>query len=432
MAFIGSISQPLRKFFATHARLLAGRQVYVGCSGNFTIEAILSSVCPSAELYSNDVSLYSTAVGYMLTDRQLALEIVHPELRWLNDYAQRGSAEQVAVLMLLAEALKFEKRNNRFKQRMWQAYEGQFPAMFEATLVKVCRFRDGVRIRDYTTADVFDYFPRPGAVSIGFLPTYVGGYERLFKALAVAVRWESPGYEILTTERRLATLEKMARGDYILYDDAERDLPCVAKVQQRGKRAVYIYSNLPFPGALLRQKSSERVRNFPILMPDDEIPADAVVTLLQVDLATVNHYRSLFLSKRIAPAPADLSFLVFAGGRLIGAMMFTAYSVKIKSPTEIYLMSDFVVPSRRHSRLAKLMLLVTLCRETREALERAQIKRYQTILTSVFTDKPVSMKYRGLYELAKRGEGFLNYRGTFGDMTLQEVIPAWKSRFDKP
>ena len=432
MAFIGSICQPLRKFFATHARLLAGREVYVGCSGNFTIESILSAVCPTAEIYSNDVSLYSTAVGYMLTDRMLPLEIVHPELLWLNDYAAKGAEEQVAVLMLLVDALGFEKRNNRFKQRMWQAYVDQFPTLFAATLVKVQRFKASVQIRDYTTVDVHDYFPRPGAISIGFLPTYVGGYEKLFKALAAAVKWQSPDYEILTTERRLATLEKMAEGDYILYDDAARDLPCVAKVQQRGRKAVYIYSNMAFPGALLRQKSNEKARNFQILKPDEEIPAAAVVTIKQVDLATVNHYRSLFLSKRIAPAPADLSFLVFAGEKLIGAMMFTAYSVKIKSPTEIYLMSDFVVPSNRHPRLAKLMLLVILSRETREALERAQIKRYSTILTSVFTDKPVSMKYRGIFELAKRGPNFLNYRGTFNDTSLQEVIPTWKAKYDKP
>jgi len=431
MAFIGSISQPLRKFFGTHARLLKDRRVYVGCSGNFTIEAILSATCPSAELHSNDVSLYSTAAGYMLTCRHLPLEIVHPELSWLNDYAKRGAAEQVASLMLLVEALKFEKRNNRFKQRMWQAYVDQFPGMFEKTLAKVHKFREAVKIREYTTVDAFDYFPRRDGVSIGFLPTYVGGYEKLFKALDESIRWEPPAYDILTTERRLATIEKMAEGDYILYDDVERDLPCVAKVRQRGKRAVYIYSNLPFPGALMRQRSNEKVRHFPILMPDDEIPADSEITIRQVDLATVNHYRNLYLSKRIAPAPADISFLVFAGGKLIGAMMFTAYSVKIKSPTEIYLMSDFAVPSNRHPRLSKLMLMVTLCRETREVLEKTQIKRYRTILTSVFTDKPVSMKYRGLYKLAKRGDGFLNYRGTFGDMTHKEVIAAWKAKYDK-
>ena len=34
--------------------------------------------------------------------------------------------------------------------------------------------------------------------------------------------------------------------------------------------------------------------------------------------------------------------------------------------------------------------------------------------TTAFTDKPVSMKYRGLFEVHNRGEGYINYMGQAG------------------
>ena len=46
--------------------------------------------------------------------------------------------------------------------------------------------------------DVYDYYPRPDGVSIGFLPTYVGGYEKLFERLESSIAWSKPAYDMLT------------------------------------------------------------------------------------------------------------------------------------------------------------------------------------------------------------------------------------------
>ena len=61
MGFIGSINDKLRKFFSTHAGLLEGRDIYIGCSGNFTVEQIISRRCENVTIHSNDISLYALA-----------------------------------------------------------------------------------------------------------------------------------------------------------------------------------------------------------------------------------------------------------------------------------------------------------------------------------------------------------------------------------
>ena len=90
-----------------------------------------------------------------------------------------------------------------------------------------------------------------------------------------------------------------------------------------------------------------------------------------------------------------------------------------------------MVPSARHRRLAKLLLMVTQCRDMKEILSEKIVRDYKGILTTAFTDQPVSMKYRGIYELAKRGKGFLNYKTEFKDFTFKEVIRLWMKKYAK-
>jgi hypothetical protein len=49
----------------------------------------------------------------------------------------------------------------------------------------------------------------------------------------------------------------------------------------------------------------------------------------------------------------------------------------------------------------------------------------------VFTDKPVSMKYRGLYKLARRDEGKLVYETQMGIHDLKAVVPLWLKKYQK-
>lgn len=161
MGFVGSTPAPLRTFLADIAStVLAGRKIYLGCSGNFTIESILSKTCPSAILHSNDVSLYSSAIGYMLTGRQLDLSVTVPDLVFLEPYIQDG-VSQVATILLLLEMLKYRKQNNDFRVRMWRSYMTHFPDLHQGTVQKIRKATDHIRCATYTTTDVADYYPAP-------------------------------------------------------------------------------------------------------------------------------------------------------------------------------------------------------------------------------------------------------------------------------
>ena len=72
-----------------------------------------------------------------------------------------------------------------------------------------------------------------------------------------------------------------------------------------------------------------------------------------------------------------------------------------------------------------------ICGEVRRLLEEKFFLEIPKCRTMVFTDKPVSMKYRGLYELARRDPGKLVYETELGLLDLSEVIPLWLKKFEK-
>ena len=432
MPFIGSINAKLRAFFFTHARLLAGRRCFIGCSGNFTIEQILTRVAPTAELHSNDVSLYSGVIGAALTQTPFPLRCIIPEMEWINEYLEEGPVpgpRDVSTVILYLEMLKYEKQKNDYTKGMWRSYVKNWPELHKKTLKKVETALSSTKLASYTDMDVHDYYPcEADGIAIGFLPTYEGGYERMFKRLEESFSWPHPTYQMLTEERREETIKRMIQTDYVLYDDRPRDLPCVARVDLFGHRTVYVYSSLSLHPGVFRKTINEKVLPYEILDLEEQIPPDAPITVREVPQPVINHYRNMYLSKHVQPGSGGPCYFALAGHKVFGFLIFNAYS-QLGKKGEIYMLSDFVVPSTTYSRLAKLLLMVTQCQDMKVLLEERLLARRHTIFTTAFTNKPVSMKYRGVYELAKRGKGFLNYRTEFTSSTFQEVLCQWMKKY---
>ncbi len=155
MGFIGSINDKLRKFFHTHAGILEGRDVFIGCSGNFTVEQIISRKCQTARIYSNDVSMYTSVLGHYITGKPLPLQVVNEELLWMQGYIDKGGNYATACLSLALSMFKYEKRNNPYSERMWQSYLVNFEAMLEKTVAKVHKASENIRCDDYRKSLMF-------------------------------------------------------------------------------------------------------------------------------------------------------------------------------------------------------------------------------------------------------------------------------------
>lgn len=206
--FIGSINQDLRGLLAELAPAWKDRSVYVGCSGNFTVERILAKEGVT-QLHSNDISLYSCVVGRHLVGDDLEVRLKPDDQHdWMQPYLTPG-VSTIAHLLLTMEYVKFVGRVEPYHRRMAAAYRSNWPTMHEKTVARVKAALADLRLSHFFAGDVVDHVRNApqDAVVISFPPTYcVAPTERI---LTADLRWVPCG-ELVEGDRLLAFDEEPA------------------------------------------------------------------------------------------------------------------------------------------------------------------------------------------------------------------------------
>ena len=63
-----------------------------------------------------------------------------------------------------------------------------------------------------------------------------------------------------------------------------------------------------------------------------------------------------------------------------------------------------------HKRLSKLLIMIARSKEIIESIEDKALDRFESLKTSVYTEKAISMKYRGEWDLLERLDNKLIYK----------------------
>jgi len=270
-------------------------------------------------------------------------------------------------------------------------------------------------------------------------PYWVGGYERMFSWLDANLIWDVPPYTIFDDKKKTQVAsELIERGATVIWrTENEIDLPKMRKVFEYHHRvdgAIYLYTNdrtfKPAVGgaALLR----ERDPRLPIVSTSDELKRSDHVRVSEIDRQRFNHYRQLWTKKARMKSAEDVSYAVFVGDLLVGVAGIES-GMQISSNVAV-IISDACPPSR-YKRLSRLVLYILLTDEMLKRVNRKTLWEHIGYTTKVYTDAPVSMKYRGLFDLASRKKGkHLAYELTYSTRkmvasTIQEAFVLWWDRY---
>ena len=432
---VGAIESEFRRWFDLNKAVFQGRTLHIGCSGNFTIEQLLGPV--AGAVHSNDVSIYSHILGHHLAGQETWCRIKDPAWEWLGVFLGENPG---ACIVLLFELLKWERQKNFYEKRIFTEMQATWEYRFEKTVERVEEAKRICRIASYRSSDIFDFADAaleidPQGVFLAFLPFYKGGYERLYKRLDEILDWPRPVYGVIDQERKAQIVEKVRRFDHVIIDDVEHpgDQPVMLK-RKTATKQMWLYSNLRLDRVLVQSHTKAEPLYFPLLNEQDaeQIRSDTPVVFERVKAKHINYYRNRFLAKGIEFQDGTWNFFVLVGGKLVGFLILSL--AKWGESSKIYVMSDFVVPLAPNVRLAKLLLLLMQSVEFKDLCESLTLNRIQTLYTTAFTEKPVSMKHRGIWELAKRGEDssgrkFLNYQTVAGQRTVQGAVATWIRKY---
>ncbi|MEU0722821.1 hypothetical protein [Streptomyces sp. NPDC006140] len=410
--------------------------VYIPCCGNFTIERSLGGM--GFALHSSDVSIYTTAIGRWLTKQRIGIQLREEskeQLHWLADSLDDGVGT-VATMMLGTRFLASVGREGLWHERVVRSYRDQWKTKHAETVQRLSTTR--VELASYEVEDVRTWLqkvPREAPVC-SFPPFYGGGYEKLYEPLNTHFTWDAPEYEPLSDADVVDVLAAITDRPYWL-TASNHDVPelraYLRGVIKATPRAApfYVYASAAPTRIVAPRQPIEPVKA-PRLQAGDELVGPLQLAILKP--GQFNALRSRYLNPRIAPGAANLAVAVRDGtGKILGVF---AMAPSTYTPDEAYLLSDFAVAPTDYPRLSKLIVLAATSAEAQLLCQRALSRRIRTVLTTAFSNNPVSMKYRGLLRMVKRspsnGDGWkfqLQYQGPMGGHTLAGALEKWAKRW---
>ncbi|MBV6343082.1 hypothetical protein [Candidatus Magnetobacterium casense] len=416
--FLGSIPKKI----AQELEAITREKVIVLGSGNFRSEIAMQG--RENLITSSDVSTYSTIIGEYLCDGDYKKEVVG-ELSILNEYS---GAEYVAGIVQLLDfsQLRDIEADNRIKRHIVKNLD----KMIKDKAVGIAKLKEIMRLERFVRQCMVSLYDKPEFerhLILAFPPTYTAGYEKMFKKFNESIIDRLPPYTEIDNEvYELLCHGIIERGKYVLYTDRPVEgVDPLILYQEPKKKPVFLYSDY------LKTKKYITVN---MEMPEigvyeratfEDIERDGI-QLGYLSMKDEAYFRTVYIKKAVPSTPQNsVAVMLKSGEKIVGIVLYST-----SKHDQTYLWADYAISEA--PRVSKLVLTIAKTRECVKFFDSRYVMWTKRLKTTVFTKQPVSMKYRGVFELVFRNEkeGKLLYEADVVDNTVEEVVAGWleKSR----
>lgn len=426
--FVGAVPKPVIEQITRVIPFGEWGDVFVGCSGSFRFDRAVKQRFPAVRVHGNDVSLLTCAIGTLVTKSDFPLRFTN-RLAFVEELlGERAAfADRVAAVLVALEMSRYAGKSDH-AQAHFRHYREAFDGVLGKAREKLARYLDGLVLEAFHAGDFLLQVPRAieaGGGVVAFCPTYKGGYERLYRFVDDNTDWPAPDYGVWdpkNIEEWTLELDRAGVRYCVLSDQRFERLKPHTSYFGASNKPVHTYSN---DGASSLRR--DRRRSTPFRYDPVEASAlrpDSRCEVVRAEGGMMNFLKDRYLAKGIDHTPGHLNFLVLIDGMLAGGFIYA--KDKWGRQDEIYLLSDFSISRER--RLSKLIAMLASGRQAVELFERAMVLRVKRLTTTAFTRKPVSMKYRGIYDLVGRKPVMLNYASAVREASFQAIYAEWFAR----
>ena len=159
--------------------------------------------------------------------------------------------------------------------------------------------------------------------------------------------------------------------------------------------------------------------------PDDlDICDSSKLRIAQVTSNELLQAQNIYIRKVQKVSACRMAYMVFYENYFIGGFGF---DLPKQSEYDVWLLSDFCTNNKIY-RLAKLILYCIQSEEVKKSLSRKMRMIVDTMYTKVYTHKPVSMKYRGVFEKVAQESNHLLYSSKFGTSgNIDNIITKYQN-----
>ena len=444
--FFGTTPAIISQFIHSQLKATAPKKAVVPFAGNFVVEQVAGLTDKAIAVHSTDVSLYSRAIGHGLAGQEMRLDPKPEALATFPHLSELTTPLQKAAgLIFLTEAMiSVNRRHIAYYDSIakdaiarHRDYIAKILTKLEAFAANLGDFtfhgHDACRLIPYIKSGDFVFYDPP---------VLLGDYEKMFKPVEAAYDIDPEPYTVMTDEIKAAHLAYLNEvGALVLYRTNNPITPPAGYTQvfdymYKWGATYCVYANFQSRSFVGRfSPLREAIRAYPVISKSDVITANSEVQFLKVSGKVGNHYRMLWVRKA-EMTDTGISTLFFVDGKLIG-MASIASGLKFGTDLAL-LVSDPAAPSSQYARLSKLIIMLISTQEYLTWFNDETLWPHEGFTTRVFSHEPVSMKYRGVFELASRSEhpeDTFRYRLIYHNRklmpTLKDALKEWVKRFAK-
>lgn len=475
MAFLGTTPKSALDMICARVEKWPVQDIFVGCSGNFTIERAIHKAYPGRfRLHSCDINLYSYALGALFaghTPIKISLKPEYRETFGILETTLSTPLDIAATVMLsmkVANVLSSRTGKvvvNRYYESLVEHYQQRWKILHQKTCDKLDRIisRDGFSIASYENEDVYKWVKHQQFQSniqyAGFvalpelyttdMPSYGEDYGRYFKRLHLLFDWYGPPtYTPARTDVLANQVENSLGLPYwmLLGGKIIPGREPVGIVDEKFTTPIYLYGKNgqdaePDTQVVSRPPKYEELPA-PVWGPSDQITEASEMSLLKLKLGEFNSLRTRYLRHIKQMSPANLILAVLVDGKIVGA-----FGVSKPPPHRAYfdassisVISFFAVFPTRYPRLGHLILCAMASKESKLLMESVcnQRVRWLMDMTTVEIGQLRWYQYRNLvfsqYDKTvdkQAGVERVVLRGEAGKWSLAEGLAKWRGRYGK-
>jgi len=440
MLFVGAVPKICVEQVFRCVEMARVREAFVCCSGSFRFEHALGQRYPNVAVHSNDVSLFSTAIGTYAAGELRPFKFVNEFERLEAILAGRPTLDRVVALTVTVRMCHFRGKNEHALMHR-RHFLDNFEHYIGASRDRVQRYLESLKIASFFAGDFREQAERAveaGGTIFAWPPTHRGDYENFYRSVEAGVEWQHPSYQLWDPSQIGTWIKKLAGmgAPYVVcanHDLSEEGVVPFGLHTQGRTQTIYLYSNLRNTATIVCTDTQAEPFAYEKVVPD-ELTADTEVRIVTVGDKQMNFIKDVYQLPGLIHSSGEMSFLVYLGGKLAGGFVYASgkFNMKLgdrvlRASRTIYLLSDFSVS--RDGKLSKLISMLATGREMVDRFARTRMRRVEGLATTAFTLKPASMKYRGIFELVNKKPGMLNYWSDVREQSYADIYRGWFRKY---
>jgi hypothetical protein len=421
--FAGALPKDVLRQVSTVLPLEKLPLVYVCATGSFLIEQLCQQLGAKGRIVSSDVSLVTSALGTLRATGSTLPFTFKDDFAFVDELVGDDGARRVAALLVIGQMSKHLAKNDHAATHLAH-YRLHFAGYLERTRERVLRLLESFHLDAFVMRDFLEHAAE-GVRKQAAIIAFPRGPERLPRLIDMAISWTPPPSEPWEPAELADWVKGLEASSVPFCVGTDRELAGVSHVgmfEQLGrKKPLYLFASAG--SAYSRQEFKLAKFRYRPIEPE-KIGKRSVLKMVPATAEEMNFLKERYMQKGIRHTPGKWNYLVFVDDMLVGGVIYIMHET-------INVHADFCVSRER--RLSKLVALVATSAHIISQFERRMLIKWSFIETTVWTEKAISMKYRGVYTLFGRrepsaqtdGKRRLIYHSVIRPQSPQELFHEW-------